>query len=237
MIPMILEQAPLLLSYLRTHMMSADPSRPSDGTAQEWAREELAKNKYHYNETLLQKFIKWLSDILKLSFGKIANGSTADLVVWILALLLGAICVFLLIRYIRTRRKLYAGVHSPEISAPIFDDTRSSAELLEAAQLALQEHNDDLFVIETFRAIIRILEEQKKISLHPGLTATEAAAAGAHKLGFEGLFLRSAQWFNRIYFADEHASQSALNDLNSLAQHVKEATALPANYTGAGGDA
>ena len=236
MIRMFLEHAPLSLSCFSARLMGGDPT-PSDGAAQEWAREELAKNKYHYGETLLQKLIKWLGKILELSFGKIAKGSTADLVVWILALLIGAICIFLLIKYIRTRRKLYAATQSSEVSAPIFNDTRSSAELLEAAQLALREHDDDLFVIETFRAVIRILEERKVIAVHPGLTATEAAAVGAHKLGSEELFLRSAQWFNRIYFADEHASQSALNDLNSLAQHVNAATPPQPRSDTRGGDA
>lgn len=237
MIRMFLEQAPQLLSCFSALFMGGDPSHPGDGAAQEWAREELAKNKYHYTETLLQKFVKWLGKILELSFGRIANGSTADLVAWILALLIAAICIFLLIKYIRTRRTLHAGEQSPHVSAPIFNDARSSAELLEAAQLALREHDDDLFVIETFRAVIRILEERTIIAVRPGLTATEAADIGARKLGSEELFGRSAQWFNRIYFADEHASQSALADLTSLAQHVRTAEPLLSHSAAEGGKA
>lgn len=205
----------------------------TDSAAQQWVREELAKSKYHEHATLLSKIIKWLKENLTIRFDQSTSQGAATAIVILLALVAAAVLGVLLWRAFRSRA---SSAPSEENSAlgSLFSDRRSAEQLLSAAEQARANGNFDRVVVELFRAAIRLLSEHGRITLYPGLTATEAAHEAAAAIGGSALLNRGADWFNRVFFAGLHAPAEAVADLDKLVAFVRAsiaAASTPAQAT------
>ncbi|MDD7464908.1 MAG: hypothetical protein PUK59_01470 [Actinomycetaceae bacterium] len=203
-------------------LLAADPS---DHTAQQWAENELAKSKYHEQETLLQRIIDWISELFSANIMAVGNRGTVTILLTVLVIIAAAVIALLVWRSVRARTGAASSAQLGSVgSQALFGDARSSDQLFAAAAQAQREHNYDMSVIELFRAVIRLLSERGELTLRPGLTATEAAEAAADKMGHRELFMRGAAWFNEVFFADLHADERSLADLEELADFVRSAS-------------
>lgn len=196
--------------------------QPNDDTAREWAQHELAKNKYHSQKSLVEWIIEWLQAHLQIKIGHFSAESSATIVITILAVLAAAVIAWLLIRFAKIRQAGAARDKQQAANAVLFDDVRSSAQLLKAGAAARARGDFSQAVIEYFRAVIRLLAEHSVIAVRPGLTATEAALESSAAIGYRSLFMPAAAAFNRVYFADAPASEQELIGLMQLIAIAQE---------------
>ena len=204
------------------------PENPSDASARQQAAQELAKNKYDTEASILSRLITWLKEHLNIRIFKVSEASTADVIITILALLALITIIVVCVRLIRSRKSKNARTITPhDFSHPLFNDMRSSDELFTDAEKFLTRGEFDSAVIDSFRGIIRLLAERQTISIHPGLTASEASQAASAALGYSELFSSAAACFNRVYFSDAHAHQEECDQLFQLREHVRSSIDTP----------
>lgn len=208
---------------------SRAPLTPDSREAQELAETELAKAKYSDEPGLIQRFFNWvgdkLSDLLTISVdGEIDWGFVPALL--LLVLIVG---VALAVGVIARRRQIPLDTSGSR--APMFDDTRTSAELLTSAHAARGRGDLDTALVDSYRAAIRLLEDRRYIDVVPGMTALESATAGSAAVGEPELFHACATWFNRVYYSSFHASEEALADVDRLVALVGGLRARPASRT------
>ena len=193
------------------------PTGPSDAIAQELAKQELAKAKYHGSESLIDRFLRWFSGLFDFRFGDFASESTANLLIMLLTIVAAVAIGILVVRAVRLRDVGKAGGEKGARLA-LFDDVRSAAELLAAANAARASGDLAEAIVESFRGLIRLLDERHLITVRPGLTSTEAAIAGSKALGERECFLQVAEAFNGIYFAGYSGTEAQLAQLDRLIQ-------------------
>ena len=206
---------------------ASTPDTPADSTAQEWAEQEIAKTKYHGEESLLEKLINWVAEHLQFRIGRLSNESSAGLLIAILAIIAAIVIIVLIVRAVKLRDAGKAtGSGAPRLE--LFGDIRSSAELLAEGAAARAAGNYAAAIIDNFRGVVRLLEERQLLLVRPGLTATEAAREGGSAIQARELFIDCANWFNRVYFAGEAGTPAALAKLDRLITAAASAGKLPA---------
>ena len=193
------------------------PTGPSDTTAQELAKQELAKAKYHGEESLFEKLINWLSDHLNFTIEDISSQSSAGLIIALLAIAVAIVIVILVVRAVKLRQ-VGKNDGGTGVRLALFGDSRNSTELFAAGAKARAAGDIATAIIENFRGLVRLLDERKLILVRPGLTATEAAIAGSKSLGERERFLQAAEAFNGIYFAGYSGTEAQLAQLDRLIQ-------------------
>lgn len=147
------------------------PVDPNAAEAQRWAEEELARSVYHENN-LFTTIGTWILDVLSRLFSG-ALGSSNPLVAVILLLLVVVAAVLTIVFAERVRR--VRNVTAERTSHELFDDSRSASELRDGARAALARGDLAAAFLDSYRAIIRSLDERVLIDDRPGLTAQEAA--------------------------------------------------------------
>src|SRR5690606_38404583 len=96
-------------------------------------------------------------------------------------------------------------------SAAVFDDDDREAADIRAAALAAAEREDwTQAVLERFRALVRSVEERGLVSVVPGMTADELAAAVGTRLSDHDEDLqRCAEIFDGVRYGDHAATREA----------------------------
>lgn len=146
-----------------------DPTAPE---ARQWAEEELAKAAYNPTDTIFTRIGRWIGnlfqELLSGQFG--ASNPILAVVIAIALLAVVALVIVFASRVRRVRNVTASRSHS------LFDDARTSEELSRDARSALQRGEYSAAFLDSYRAIIRSLDERVLIEDRPGLTAREAAA-------------------------------------------------------------
>ncbi len=147
------------------------PVTPDAETAQEWARDELAKPEYAEQGTSwFEQFVEWVRGLFDTvgNLGSSAN-SIGTIVIVLVAIAIVVVVMWLVLGPLRRARRatLKAGM--------LDNDARSSAQMREAALAAQAAKNWDVATMEWYRASVRKLEERGRIAELPGATAREAA--------------------------------------------------------------
>lgn len=152
------------------------PVDPDALEAQEWVTEELQRGIYQQEPSLLQRFLNWLSNLI----GSIAQGagapSSAVVIGLVVLLLVGAVAIVLL-QGNRVRRGAPAA--DQRGSAELFSDSRTANQLAADARAAAARGDFTAATLDEYRALVRQLDERVLLDDRPGLTAHEAALAGA----------------------------------------------------------
>ncbi|KGM15659.1 hypothetical protein N867_06660, partial [Actinotalea fermentans ATCC 43279 = JCM 9966 = DSM 3133] len=142
------------------------PVDPDAGTAREWAEAELADPIYHQGQSLLDRIVEWLVDLVNDARASAVNvdARTAGLVlVAILAVVL--VAVLLYTGPVRRARRARASTEVFE------DDARSAAEMRASADALAAAGRWSEAVLDRFRALLRSLEERAVLAERPGWTA------------------------------------------------------------------
>jgi|SRR5690625_211516 len=203
----------------------APPLLPDSDEAAEWAREELSRSVYSsapsFWEWLWEKFVELLEKITSLGSGL----GPAFVPLIILALVAAVIILALTLSGPIRRRR--AASDAPGVIWQD-DDTRSAAQLREAAHTAATSGDFNLAVIEQFRATVRALEERTLLETTRGMTAMEVAgtAAVAFPQQSEPLH-RGANSFNEALYGNHPATHAQYIALRDLERELQDAQPAP----------
>ena len=210
-------------------MRFESPLLPDADEARGWAEEELAKDAYtQHGESWQQAVRRWFEDL----FNRIADwkpeggfGSpTGILTILVIALLIG-LAIWLIVGPVRRSRRLAtARKHS------VFeDDNRPAAEILTGAERAAQSGDWRTAVIESYRALIRSLEERDLIDDRPGITAHEAAGETSERFpDVAESMLKSADAFDATRYGHYGATESDYNTIRATDRALRGRTRLTA---------
>lgn len=205
------------------------PLTPDQEEGLRWATEELSKAKYNNTPGLLTRLLNWLGK--KLFERGITDLTSTGSILW--TMLIVAVISVLVFLYFKLSGRIgkgsVGGGKAARERQMLFDDLRGSKELFSAADRFLREGNLDMAVVERYRGVIRLLDERGHLLVRPGMTATEAALAGASSTGVSQLY-GFAALFNSILFSDGHATPA---DVDASAQLVAAVRAVPASTTDA----
>lgn len=198
------------------------PVTPDADTARDWAERELEKSIYHRGETLFDKLGQWLSDRLAdllastggASFPPI--GYLAGVAVLVILLIIASRVV---VPAVRQRRR-------GDGATLLDDDTRTSAQIRDAARRAKESGDATLASLEYFRAIVRGCEERVIIDERAGRTAREAARDIAQVLaGHKQALMRGASTFDELCYGHRTGSQADVTAMEALHREVGGAKA------------
>ena len=148
------------------------PVTPDADTAQEWARDELAKSEYaDQGISWFERFLEWVSELFD-NVGDLegAFGTVGTVVLVVVALGIVALIVWLVLGPLRRSRRSHIR------GGMLDDDERPSQEMHDAALAAEAAHDWDTAAMEWYRASVRRMEERGRLADSPGATAREAAS-------------------------------------------------------------
>ena len=195
--------------------LTQPPLTPDDETARTWLAHELSKPEYAaarptWFDLLSQRIEDWFGS-LHGGGGPAASGWLAALGITLVALVVvGAVVRFGMPRLNRRARAAHVG----EVA-----DTRTAAQLRAAADRAAEAGSWELAVVERFRALAASLAERTVVTVRPGTTAHEVAAAAASVFPAEAAELRSAadtfdaaRYLGRRMGTAEHERLRALDE-------------------------
>lgn len=198
------------------------PPTPSSDEAREVAERELAKAKYSTDPGFIDQFKDKVIDRIFDALSNLTGTGNSTLLIIIVTIIAVLIVAFALSRV--RRRGIQSSVE-PRANAPMFDDERSSAELFASADDAERWGNLNLALVERFRGIIRLLDEKALLTVVPGLTANEAARAGASAISSPDALHATAHVFDSIYYGDGHATHEDCALATFVAGQAREAQA------------
>jgi hypothetical protein len=168
------------------------PVDPDAAEAQRWAEEELAKQIYSDDPGLLQRLGEWFLGLFE-GIGRIGAVTPPAVVPALVVLAFVGVLVAALLLGGRVRRRRAA---ESRTSHELFEDERTSADLLAAADAAARRGDWETAVLERFRGVVRRLDERSVLEDRAGLTAHEAASLAAGALPAEADGLR---WAGRLF--------------------------------------
>lgn len=193
------------------------PVDPDQDTAQQWAKDELAKKVYQdggssWLRDLWNKIIDLLTYRPSSGTGSGLANFPVGLVVTIalMVILVGGI-VAVIVYGSRGRRKAAA-------SSSVFDDdARDIASLRDAAASAAERGEWTLAYVERFRAIVRRAEDRGWIAIVPGMTAYEFAQEAATKItGFAVELEWAGELFDEIRYGHTRGTAGSYQRLTAL---------------------
>lgn len=201
---------------------SQPPLTPDDDTARRWLEHELAKPQYaaarpSWFDLLSQRVADWFGSLQLHGAGGGASAWLAVIGVALVVLILaGALLRFGLPRL--NRRSRGRGV-TGDVA-----DARSAEQLRAAADRAARDGEWDLAVVERFRAIAASLAERTVVSVRPGTTAREVAAAAASVFSAEGRALAdAAATFDAARYLGHHMAAGDHDRLRGLDERLRHA--------------
>lgn len=152
------------------------PVDPDALEAQQWVIDELQRGIYQQEPSLLQRFLNWLADLIN-SIAQGAGAPSSAVVIGLVVLLLAGAATVALLQGGRLRRGRAAATGTR--STQLFDDARSAQELAADARAAAERGDFTAAALDQYRAVVRELDERVLLDDRPGMTAHEAALAGA----------------------------------------------------------
>jgi len=196
------------------------PVVPDAETARRWAREELADPAYHQGQSLLDRILEWIQNLIAQIFGQ-GQAAAIDPRLVGIALLAVIVVVALIALWIagpvrRSRRSAAERL--------VFDteDARTAAQMRTASEAAARAGDWHAAVLERFRGLVRGLEERALLEERAGRTAHEVAvdAGGVLPALREDLAAASAL-FDEVCYGDAEGSEAAYLSLTTLDEAVQ----------------
>jgi hypothetical protein len=172
--------------------------------AAEAARRELAKGIYHQDEPgLVQRAFEWVRDWIERILGELdgtSPGGLAGLLIIAALIVVGAIIIRWRVGALaRARRRASAMVFT--------DERRTAAEHRAASEAAAKNGDYHIAIRESFRALVRELEERTLLDERPGRTADEAAAEVARLAPQAGATVQAAaRIFDEVWYGGRPAT-------------------------------
>ena len=199
-------------------MTPSSPVEPDRGTAQGWARDELADPVYEAAQPgLFERALTWLWDRLSDLEVPEGPGSGVGLAVLVLLVLLVVAVVVLVVGPGRRAARL----RGKELFANV---VLTAAEHRAAADAHASAGEWGLAVRERFRAVVRSLEERTVLDPRPGRTADEAARDAAAALpALAGDLAAGARTFDDVAYGGRTATAAHDEQLRTLDDAVSAA--------------
>ncbi len=199
------------------------PVTPDPDTARRWAEDELSKSIYRQGESLADRILGWLSDLLNKLLEAGSGGSIPPV-----GYLLGAIVVIVLI-VIATRIAIPAAQQRRRRGAAVLlgDDARTAQQMRDAADAAAHHGDHTVATLEYFRAIVRGCEERVIIDDRAGRTAREAARDIATAVSQQFGELRSAATtFDALCYGHRDGTPEDSSRMKSLESQMRGTRAI-----------
>lgn len=197
------------------------PVEPDAATARRWVLEELADPAYSRDESLLDRFIAWVTEQLQglEGVGLPPLGALAVVVGVAVVVVLLALWVAGPVRgRVATRRRARAVLAA--------DDRRSADDVRAAADAAAAAGDWSTAVAERFRAVVRGLEERGVLDERPGRTAHEAAGLAARALpGVAAELAHGGDRFDDVVYGERAATADDDRRMRALDDAVRAARA------------
>lgn len=195
------------------------PVVPDADTARRWAADELADPVYHEGQSLLDRIIAWVMELVARIFAG-GQGEGADPRVVGLVMLVVVVAVALVALWIagpvrRSRRSAKDRI--------VFDeaDTRTAAQMRSASTTAAERLDWHTAVLERFRAIVRSLEERTLLEERAGRTAHEVAVdAGSALPDHRAALLDASLVFDEVCYGDAEGSEPEYRALADLDEAI-----------------
>lgn len=176
------------------------PVDPDAETARRWLTEELSDRAYRETEGLIPRILRWISELF-------SGSGTVDLGLgWWTLIGAAAVAVVVAVALVvagpvrRSRR-----TRTPE--AVLGDSLRSAQDWRESAARAARQGDHAAAVLDSFRALVRSLEERALLDERPGRTAAEAAHEAEPRFPAHAPALHDAgRVFDEVCYGDRPGS-------------------------------
>lgn len=204
-------------------------------SARELLKQELSnpiyKEQISIYEWILQKINRFLSSII--GFSTDMNKGISEFIVIVILLLVATSIVV----YAVYKRKQSSKAERIA-SSPIFTDNRSYKQLIISAVGAVNARKDyTTGMLESYRAIVKYLQETSIITVTKGMTCTEAAVVvGVALPEFKDRFDTATNYFNRVMYGDRTATETEYLFTQAILEDIlaQFATSHSASYEGFG---
>lgn len=195
------------------------PVVPDADTARRWAADELADPAYHGGQSLLDRIIAWVMDLVARIFaggqGTGADPRVVGLVLLAVVVVVGLVALWIAGPVRRSRRG--------DKDRLVFDstDARTAQQMRTAAASAADRLDWHTAVLERFRAIVRSLEERALLEERAGRTAHEVAMdAGATLPQLREQLLDASVVFDEVCYGDADGSEPEYRALVELDESI-----------------
>ncbi|HZK05404.1 MAG TPA: DUF4129 domain-containing protein [Actinomycetaceae bacterium] len=194
------------------------PVDPTAHEARQMAEEELSRSVYNPGDSLFARIGRWIAGFFMDLFTGRLGATSPVLTVIILAIV--AIGVVLAVVFASRVRRIRNVTVSR--SHQLFDDARSAAQLRGDARAAAARGDFTAAFLDTYRAIIRSLDERVLIDDRPGLTAHEAALLAVVPFPrFSGMWQWAADAFDAGCYGRRTLTESELEQIQTLDRDVQ----------------
>lgn len=187
------------------------PVDPSAAEARQWALDELSKGIYQSQEGAVRIFDRISRLILDLFGGVLFRDNP-----WVVVLLVLGISALLVLVVVAVANRTR---NSRRVAAPavVFDDARTAGQYRDGARAALAAGDVARAFLDSFRAIIRSLDERAILDDRTGMTAQEAAtlASPAFPTHAGGLAWASTT-FDAAYYGKQEVRRADVEHLWQL---------------------
>lgn len=195
------------------------PVVPDADTARRWAADELADPVYHAGQSLLDRIIAWVMELIARIFAG-GQGTGADPRLVGLVMLVVIVTVALVALWIAGPVRRSARGKKDRI---VFDaaDARTADQMRAASVTSAERLDWHGAVLDRFRAIVRSLEERTLLEERAGRTAHEVAVDAAatlpdHRPGL----LDAGQIFDEVCYGDADGSEPEYRSLVELDEAI-----------------
>lgn len=206
-----------------------DPDRDE---AQRLLSEELAHPDYHRPESLVERAVNWVADLLGDLLGTLGLAGGPDrtaAVVLGIVLLAAALTAWLAVRG-QLRSRALARVPGGGV---LEDPALTAADYRARAQEAADRGDWDGVLLDSYRALAADAGERALLPPSPGLTAHEVAALLAGSFpDHAGRLRRAGDRFDAVRYGGQRAGQDAAEEVRDLQAEL--AGLRPAAATGGG---
>ena len=191
------------------------PVVPDADTARRWASDELDNPAYHRGQSLLDRIVEWVMDLVSRIFSTGA-GEGAD------PRLVGAAFVFVILVVALIALWIAGPVRRARRTAQerlVFDaaDARTAEQMRTDSAAAAGRLDWHAAVLERFRAIVRSLEERALLEERAGRTAHEVALdAGLALPELRDGLLEASTVFDEVCYGDAEGSEPEYRALVEL---------------------
>lgn len=191
--------------------------RPDPGTARSWVERELRRADYH--ESVLQRFLSWLSDLWdQLTSSALGASRLSTAAAAVVTVALVVLVLLVVSRAGRDPRR--DGQGDPVLA----QDGTSPQQHRDAAEAALRDGAFDTAIVEAFRALAARAVRRGLVEGRPGLTADELAADLAPAFPEHAERLRAASLlFDLVFYGEQPASADDARSVLDLEESLRTA--------------
>lgn len=216
-------------------MSATDPPLSPDApTARRWLQDELAKPEYRHHESIIKRFLSWLSERLA-SFDVSLGDHGPRIPGWLIAtvVLLGLV-VGLMVSYRRFRPTSRTATEPKRSSAAIFDDALLTADDYLAQARQRLETDPSAALVAAYRAVVTRAAERSVIELAPTTTVADATSALCSARPDEAEASHSAGTaFEAVRYGNHQATRAQVDDTLALERRLSSGTYQPIAAEGA----